>query len=128
MRKLKVLLMAGTFLFGLYGCGAPNLAAIEEVSVVETFEADQDTENERRILTTYYEMSDGSWKTNEYTYQHKLDISGKLNNSEKNTIYTVLSNKEDITFEEVWKASGLSSNTADYFKPEDAVIVAIQTE
>ena len=31
--------------------------------------------------------------------------------------------KKDITFEQTWKASGLSSLSTDYFKPEDAVIV-----
>lgn len=29
-----------------------------------------------------------------------------------------------VSFEEAWKASGLSSNSNDYFKAEDAVFVA----
>lgn len=130
MRKSKILLAMSVLIFGLCGCASINQEAIKkEVSVVETFEVDKDTDmGNKRILSTYYKMSDGSWKTNEQIYQYKLDISGKLNNSEKTMIYTILSNKDDVTFEEAWKASGLSSNTGDYFKPEDAVIVAIQME
>ena len=35
----------------------------------------------------------------------------------------VLSNIKDITFEQAWKAAGLSSNTNDYFDAKDAVLV-----
>ena len=33
---------------------------------------------------------------------------------------------KDITFEQAWKASGLSSNMDDYFKEEDAKFVAMK--
>jgi len=38
-----------------------------------------------------------------------------------------LSNIKDITFEQAWKAEGLSSNSNDYFNPEIAVIVGVQS-
>ena len=34
-----------------------------------------------------------------------------------------LSNLEDISFDRAVMASGLSSNMADYFKPEEAVFI-----
>ncbi|MBQ7841521.1 MAG: hypothetical protein IJ390_13705 [Lachnospiraceae bacterium] len=68
-------------------------------------------------------MSDGSWKTDEYVYQYRLEVSGRLNNAAKDTTYIILSNEKGITFEQAWKASGFSSNMNDYFDPEDAVIV-----
>lgn len=71
-------------------------------------------------------MSDGTWKTDGHTYQHKLVISGRLNNAVRDITYTILSNVENITFEQAWKASGLSSNIEDYFKIEDAVFVAVK--
>ena len=37
--------------------------------------------------------------------------------------YDILSNRNDITFEQAWKAGGLSSNTEDYFDVKDAIIV-----
>lgn len=73
-------------------------------------------------------MSDGTWKTDEYTYEHKLTITGRLSNASKDITYTILSNTENISFEQAWKASGLSSNMADYFKPEDVVFVAFKAE
>lgn len=40
--------------------------------------------------------------------------------------FVFLSNIENITFEQAWKASGFSSNTNDYFKAEDAKFVALK--
>ena len=100
-----------------------------ETTIVNTFEqtpSELIEETEDVILKTYYEMSDGTWKTNDHTYQYKLVITGRLNNAVKDTTYTILSNAEDITFEQAWKASGLSSNSKDYFEIEDAVFVAVK--
>ncbi|MDE7011133.1 MAG: immunogenic protein [Oscillospiraceae bacterium] len=111
-------------LLGVSGCSKSA-----ETAVVNTFErtpAELVEETEDIVLTTYYEMSDGTWKTDDHTYQYKLVITGSLNNAVKDTTYTILSNAEDITFEQAWKASGLSSNLDDYFQIEDAVFVAIK--
>lgn len=51
-------------------------------------------------------------------------IEEYVENSKEVTKTTYLSNTENISFEQAWKASGLSSNSDDYFKIEDAVIVA----
>ena len=80
-----------------------------------------------KIITTvtYYEMSDGTWKTDSHTYQYKLELTGRMHVAVKDSTYIILSNTDDITFDQAWKASGLSSNLDDYFKEEDAVIVGI---
>lgn len=105
----------------------------DEVVIVNTFEKTPSEDIERRIentegviLETYYEMSDGTWKTDDYAYQYKLMVTGRLHNAVRDTTYTILSNIEDITFEQAWKASGLSSNLNDYFKAEEANFVAIK--
>ena len=102
----------------------------EEPSVMKTFEAtptekvDEYYDQHKEVTTnTYYEMSDGTWKTDEYTYQYKLELTGKIPNAAADTTYIILSNKKDITFEEAWKASGLSSNSGDYYEEEAAVLV-----
>ena len=58
-----------------------------------------------------------------YTYKYRLEVTGRLNNAVEDTTYVILSNIENITFEQAWKASGLSSNTADYFDPAEAVFI-----
>ena len=75
------------------------------------------------ITVRHYQLSDGTWKTDEHSYKYMLKITGRLNNAVKDSTYLVLANRDDITFDEAWKASGLSSNYADYFNPEDAIIV-----
>ena len=44
------------------------------------------------------------------------------------TVYVYLSNKSEMSFEEAWKASGLSSNTDDYYSIEEAVLVELSSE
>ena len=72
---------------------------------------------------TYYEMTDGTWMCEEHTYKYRLEISGRIPNAAKDSTFVYLSNKEDISFEQAWKAAGFSSLSTDYFSPEDAVLV-----
>ena len=61
-----------------------------------------------------------------YTYKYRVEITGRLHNAVKDTTYIILTNIEGITFEQAWKASGLSSNMDDYFDPADAVFIGIE--
>ena len=85
---------------------------------------DEKYDNEEFVITKlHYENLDGEWVSEGYTYKYRLEITGRMNHAAKNTTFIVLSNTEDITFEQTWKASGLSSNMADYFDPAVSVIV-----
>lgn len=104
----------------------------EEIYIVKTYKEDNHEEfehflDENMIFTkvSHYQLSDGSWKTDDYSYKYKLEISGVMNNAASGTTYHILSNNDDITFDMAWKAAGYSSNTEDYFKPEDAIIVGV---
>lgn len=74
-------------------------------------------------MKTYYELEDGTWMCDDIVYQYRLEITGTMPNAAKETTFVYLSNLEEITFEQAYKASGVSSATADYFAPEDAVLV-----
>ena len=82
-------------------------------------------EGEIFTYVKHYQLSDGSWMTDEYNYKYKFELKGRLNNAVKDSTYVVLSNRDDITFDMAWKASGLSSNSEDYWSPEESIIVAI---
>ncbi len=85
---------------------------------------DEKYDNEEFVITKlHYENLDGEWVSEGYTYKYRLEITGRMNQAAKNTTFIVLSNTEDITFDQTWKASGLSSNMADYFDPGVSVIV-----
>lgn len=75
---------------------------------------------------TYYELADGSWTDGDYSYKYRLVIKGRLYNAACDTVYVYLSNIPDISYEQAWKASGLSSNMNDYFSPKDAVLVEMK--
>lgn len=100
----------------------PVHKALYEPTPVELIEEKYDKE-EFVISKLHYKNIDSEWVCGEYTYQYRLEIFGRMHNAAKNTTYIVLSNRLDITFDQTWKASGLSSNMADYFDPADAVIV-----
>ncbi|MCR5735914.1 MAG: hypothetical protein K6G22_15045 [Lachnospiraceae bacterium] len=101
--------------------------------IVETFEetdpdlAEKYIENYEFVtMMTYYRMVDGTWRTDDHIYEYRLEVTGRLNGSDKKTTYLYLSNMHDMSFEQAWKASGLSSNLEDYFDPADAVLVAMK--
>lgn len=108
------------------GCG------MGEPRVVRTFEenvpgpGEDCAQAEGLTLMTYYEMSDGTWRTDDCTYQYRLVLTGSLGRGAvKDTTYIVLSNRDDITFMQACMASGLSSSLDAYFEVEDAVIVGM---
>lgn len=106
---------------------------VQDVSVVKTYEktnadlVEEYLDNDKLIvMVKHYQMSDGTWRTDEQTYQYRLEITGRMNNAEKDSTFVFLSNIEEITFDQAWKASGLSSNMDDYFDIEDAKFVAMK--
>lgn len=109
-----------------YLCGCSQ----KEPSIVKTYEKtdlEQASQNDELItMVKHYEMSDGTWKTGDYTYQYRLEITGRMGNAEKDSTFIFLSNIEDITFEQAWKAAGFSSNMDDYFDTEEAKFVAMK--
>lgn len=129
MKRIAGIVLSLFIIIGLPGC------ADQEPSVVKTYETTAEnsyTESSEEssgayiTLIKYYEMSDGTWRTDDHTYQYRLEITGRMNNAIKDSTFVYLSNTEDITFEQAWKASGLSSNMKDYFKAEDARLVAMK--
>ena len=97
-------------------------AEIYEPTPIE--QIDEKYDNEEFVITKlHYENLDGEWVSEGYTYKYRLEITGRMNHAAKNTTFIVLSNTADITFDQTWKASGLSSNMADYFDPAVSVIV-----
>lgn len=73
----------------------------------------------------YYELSYGTWECDGHIYQYRLEITGRMHDAAADTTFVYLSNIDDISFEQAWKASGLSSNSDDYFSVDDAVLVDI---
>lgn len=128
MKKAFLLVLAAAMALSLCGCaqsGEPGVKSTFEETPAKLIE--EYTESGREVtLRTYYEMNDGTWKADGNVYKHKLVLTGRLSNAVRDITYTILSNMEDITFDQAWKASGLSSNTEDYFDIEDAVFVAIK--
>ena len=124
MKKLFSIVLITLILLSVYGC------ATKEVTVVKTYEV-TDAElveeyfdkGEFVNMVKHYKMSDGTWKTDNYTYKYRLEITGRMNAAEKDSTFVFLSNIKEISFEQAWKASGFSSSMADYFKEADAKFV-----
>lgn len=75
---------------------------------------------------TYYALSDGTWSCDGYGYRYRLEISGRMHDAARDSAFVYLSNLEEISFEQAWKAAGLSSDMEDYFSPEEAVLVEME--
>ena len=111
MKKLIALVLALFFVVGLFGC---------------TNQPPKRSETVDGNFRTYYKLSDGTWEYDGHTYKYRLEVSGRMHNAAVDSTFVFLSNIENITFEQAWKAAGYSSNTADYFAVEDAVLVEMK--
>lgn len=98
--------------------------------VVKTYEVtdpeDATETDELVVFVKHYEMSDGTWKTENHTYKYRLEKTGRVHNAASDTTFVFLSNIENITFEQMWKAAGLSSNRNDYFDADVARFVGMK--
>ncbi|MBQ7499758.1 MAG: immunogenic protein [Clostridia bacterium] len=74
-------------------------------------------------MKTYYEMTDGTWKCDDRVYKYRLEINGRMPNAAADSTFVYLSNIEEITFEQAYRAAWVSSDINDYFSPDDAVLV-----
>ena len=83
---------------------------------------------EDKLVTVvrYYEMTDGTWRTDDHIYKYRLEITGRMGNTVKDSTFVYLSNIEDISFKQAFMAAGFSSSMDDYFDPKDAVLVAMK--
>ena len=124
MKKLIRVILITFILLSICGCSAKAVTVVRtyEVTDAELVEEYFD-KGEFVNLVKHYEMSDGTWRTDSHTYKYRLEITGRMNAAEKDSTFVFLSNIEDITFDQAWKASGFSSNMSDYFKEEDAKFV-----
>ena len=112
MKKTVVCLLAAILMIAFAGCA-------KEPSVRTTVEG---------TIKTYYEMSDGSWTCDGLPYKYRLEISGRMHDAAVDSTFVYLSNREEISFDQAWKAAGLSSSTADYFPQEEAVLVELLSD
>ena len=74
-------------------------------------------------MKTYCEMTDGTWTCDGRVYQYRLEIKGRMPNAAADSFFVYLSNIPEITFDQAYKAAGISSSSDDYFPPEKAVLV-----
>ena len=105
----------------------------ETITVIETYEATDPELTEENLasgefvtLVRYYEMSDGTWSTDDHNYKYRLEISGRMSGAAKDSTFVYLSNIYSISFERAYMAAGLSSSMDDYFDPKEAVLVEMK--
>ena len=74
-------------------------------------------------VKTYQEMTDGTWMCDGHIYKYRLEVQGRMPNAAADSSFVFLSNIGEISFEQAYRAAGISSDSADYFPPETAVLV-----
>ena len=74
-------------------------------------------------VKTYFRNTNGTWQVDGRNYKYRHVLTGRIPNAAQDTTFVYLSNLEDITFEQAYKAAGFSDNCADWFLVEDAILV-----
>lgn len=125
MKKLLIMAICFAVVFALAGCVQEDVSVVNTYEVTEEGLVEEYLENGELVtLVRYYEMSDGTWKTDDQSYKYRLEISGRMPDAAKDSTFVYLSNIEEISFEQAWNAAGYSSDINNYFSEEDAVLVA----
>ena len=111
----------------LVGCSKKEISIVKTYEITDASVRDTAYDNGEIVnFVEYYEMSDGSYMTESGdTYKYRLVITGRMHAAVRDSTFVFLSNIKDIPFDRAWKAAGFSSNTNDYFNPEDAILVGI---
>lgn len=73
----------------------------------------------------YYKNNDGLWVYKGRTYKEKIELSGKRLATNKEIIYIVLTNKEDITFKDI-ETSYVSSDIKNMLDVNDVCVVDVK--
>ena len=107
MKRLSVILLCLFIAVSVMGC-------VKKGSVRNTIEGN---------FRSYSQMNDGTWMCDDHIYKYRLEISGRMPNAARDTSFVYLSNIEEISFEQAYKAAGINSYSGDYFSAEDAVLV-----
>ena len=120
IKRLACVILSALLLGGLLcACGEKVDGQSDEGSY--TVEA-----GENGVLKTYtYSSILHCYLCEGLKYTYCLTLTGRMPNAAKDSTYVVLSNSKDITFEDTWKQF-LSSDTADWFDPQDAVVVEMR--
>ena len=74
-------------------------------------------------MKTYYEMTDGTWMCDDHSYKYRLEITGRMPNAAVDSSFVYLSNIDEISFDQAYMVAGVSSDSDDYYSPEEAVLV-----
>ena len=123
----KITLLTIVILTTLFLCCCSPLKKQDILKEVPASDAEKLEEliasGEDIISIPYYELKDGTFFAQSQNYKEMFRVSGKLNNSELETGYIILSNIGAISFDKAWKASGLSSNSDDYYNENDVLFV-----
>ena len=109
----------------ILACGALLLSGVSACAKAKVGESPTVVRSYNDAMKPYNELSDGTWECDGHTYAYRLEITGRLHGAAKDSTYVYLSNIEDISFERAYLAGGLSSNSEDYFSPEEAVLVEL---
>lgn len=107
MKRIVLMLLCVLLAIAFSGCA-------KKAAVKDTIEGN---------MKTYYEMTDGTWMCDDHSYKYRLEINGRMPNAAVDSSFVFLSNIEEITFDQAYKAAGISSNSEGYYPPEKAVLV-----
>ena len=110
MKRIAPVLLCALLAFAFSGCA-------RKAAVRNTIEGN---------MRTYCEMTDGTWMCEGRTYQTRLKIRGRMPNAAADSTFVYLSNIGEISFDQAYRAAGVSSWSEDYFSPEEAVLVEMK--
>ncbi len=122
-RVIRIICLLVCFL-AMSGCGSSaDSTENSEDAIIRTYEkSDEDGR-----VHTYYELSDGRWKTGDCYYQDRVILSGRFHNAKSDVVLVCLSNLDDITFSDL-EDDFFSSDSRKHYSVEEVALVEMYYE
>lgn len=97
----------------------------KNIEIVETYEATSlEEDNEVDIIETYYKMSNGQYKIKgfDFTYNYRIELAEE----NQDFIFIVLTNRKEITYEEVLLSSPAYADICNTLNEEESVLIGLK--
>ena len=104
-----------------------SFVSYAETKSINDFENQSKPSDDNGVLFEYYQNENGSWNVGGHNYKYRLELNGKMPNAAVETTFIVLSNDDNLTFDEAYK-SILSSQSKDQLSTKRAFMVEMKNQ
>ncbi|MCR5796441.1 MAG: hypothetical protein K6G63_00775 [Eubacterium sp.] len=100
--------------------------AVTPAAIIETSSSEINYKpDDNGVMYEYHFTDSGKWVVKGKKFKYRITLNGQMPNSSGNTTYVVLSNRRDVSFDEI-NDSIFSSNSGDHLDENEVFVVEMR--